>query len=296
MVRIDGFSSESAPTVKASLSDVLSEASRRQGAAGAFTCYTVEGAAAVVDAADQANSAVILLVGARSLASRTGDQLVVAMLSIAAAARVGVCVQLDHVADLSAIRHAVDLGVDAVMVDGGSLPIEQNVALCRAVLDVGARSGLEIEAELGVISGDEDRTDDSTPDQLTSPDHATALCDAVSVASLAVSIGNVHGRYRTPPVIDLMRLESIAARVPVPLALHGASGLDRAQVDRSIDLGIRKVNVNTELREAWFAESRRSLEEHQADLSILGVLDDTGSAVTRATTRWLRVLQRDATS
>lgn len=241
-------------------SEILAERRRRGTAAGAFTCYNLETAAGVVRAATARGAGVILLVGERSFRAEGGDLLVAALLAVAGRAPVPAAVQLDHVADLELIEAAFELGVGAVMADGSRLPLDENAELVRRAAEVARRHGGEVEAELGHVAGDEDVAQIAAVGALTDPAEAAAFVERTGAACLAVSIGNVHGVYRRPPALDWARLEAIRERVGVPLSLHGASGLPEDDLRRAVELGIAKVNVNTELRERYLAVLADRLE------------------------------------
>jgi tagatose 1,6-diphosphate aldolase GatY/KbaY len=225
---------------------------RRAGTAvGAFTCYDLEAAAGVLRAAATAGAGVILLVGDRSYRDRDGALLLAALVAAASAADARACVQLDHCDDAAVIRAALSGGAGAVLADGSRLPYAANVAFVAGAVEVARSYGAGVEAELGSITGDEDVADAVAAGALTDPAQAVDLMQRTGADCLAVSIGNVHGHYREPPALDLVRLEAIHALVDAPLALHGASGLDDALVARTIEAGVAKVNVNTELRAAY---------------------------------------------
>jgi ketose-bisphosphate aldolase len=233
---------------------------RRAGSAiGAFTCYDLEQAVAVLRAAESAETGVILLLASRSFGGEEGDVLAGALVVAAARSAAPACVQLDHSSDLGAIERALAAGVGAVMADGSKLPYAENVALVRDAVERAAAAGAGVEAELGSIAGDEDFAVAATAGAFTDPAEAAAFVAETGVDCLAVSIGNVHGAYRERPVFDWDRLRALCDGVAVPLSLHGSSGVPDAMITRSIALGIGKINVNTELREAYLAATVEAL-------------------------------------
>lgn len=241
--------------------DLLEERRRRGAALGAFTCYNLETAVGVLEAAQARGAGVVLLVSERSFAGAGGELLLAALRGAAERARVPACVQLDHVGDLTRIEAAFELGAGAVMADGSRLPLDANVELVRAAVELGRRVGGYVEAELGGIEGDEDVASAVAAGALTDPEEAAAFVERTGAACLAVSIGNVHGVYREPPALDWPRLERIRERVAAPLSLHGASGLAEHDLRRAIGAGISKVNVNTELRERYLAVTEELLPD-----------------------------------
>jgi ketose-bisphosphate aldolase len=235
-------------------------AGRRGGTAvGAFTCYDLEAAAAVLRAATTADVGIILLIGGRTYSAPGGDLLLAALLAAADRAEAPACVQLDHCGDPGLIAAALGAGAGAVMADGSALPYEQNVAFVERAVALGREHGASVEAELGGISGDEDVAAAVSAGALTDPGQAAEFMQQTGAACLAVSIGNVHGTYRDPPRLDWERLDAIGAAVAAPLSLHGASGIPDAMVQRSIAAGVAKFNVNTELREAYLRATQETV-------------------------------------
>ena len=229
--------------------DILDERRRAGAAAGAFTCYDVTTALGVVGAAEARDVPAILLVAETSFRSPTGRLLVPALRAVAEEASVPMCVQLDHVSDDALIDAGLAAGIGAVMADGSTLPLEGNAAFVAAVRNRAGSAGIEVE--LGHIEGGEDVAAATEAGALTDPEEAVVFVAASRCDCLAVSIGNVHGRYASPPRLDWGRLERIRERVDVPLSLHGASGLADADVRRAVALGVCKVNVNAEIRERY---------------------------------------------
>jgi tagatose 1,6-diphosphate aldolase GatY/KbaY len=235
----------------ASFAELLHEHNRQGSALGAFTCYNFETATAVTQAAQRYPGGIILLISEKSFASTHGSYLVAALRGIAEQTPTHVCLQLDHVSDLRQIEAAFKLGVGAVMADGSRLPFEENIAFTREAVDIARRYGGHVEAELGRIEGDEDIAAAAQSGALSDPQQAAYFIEQTAPACLAVSIGNAHGVYHYPPVLDWERLQHVRQRIATPLSLHGASGLADSDLQRAIALGISKINVNTELRETF---------------------------------------------
>ncbi len=261
----------------ATFREIVDERRGTGTAAGAFTCYDTTTALGVVRAAEAHGVPAILLLAEGSFRAPDGRLLLPALLAVAGEARVPMCVQLDHVADDALIDDALAAGVGAVMADGSRLPLADNAAFAAAVRIRAGRAGVEVE--LGHIEGGEDVAAATEAGALTDPDEAAELVAATGCDCLAVSIGNVHGQYAAPPRLDWERLERIRERVDVPLSLHGASGLADADVRRAIELGVCKVNVNTELRERYLAQLAASLPDVQKGLRLLDLQADVVSAV-----------------
>ena len=224
----------------------------RQGryAVGAFNVYTLEGVRAVVSAAEESNSPAILQILPKAL-ELGGTALIALCLEAARTAGVPLSVHLDHCSSADTIDKALDAGVSSIMADGSGLPFDRNLAFTRRMADLAKSRGKSVEAELGRLSGSEDgMTIDRREACLTDPAQAEVFVGQTGVHALAVCIGNVHGVYHAPPLLDFERLAAIADRVGIPLVLHGTSGLPDAMITRAVALGVCKFNVNTELRSA----------------------------------------------
>lgn len=256
----------------APLSEVLGEPGSGR-AIGAFTAYDLEAASGVLCAAESRRTPVILLISRAAFARRRGPDLLAALRVCAERAEVPVCVQLDHVADRELIARAGELGCGAVMADGSKLPFESNVELVAAARDLLASSGGEVEGELGHLEGGEDVAAPTEAGSLTDPDEVPRFVAATGASCLAVSIGNVHGAYAAPPRLDWERLARIRERTDIHLSLHGASGLGADDVRHAVELGVTKVNVNLELRQASMLATEQVLPRTLEGFDLLEVHD-----------------------
>ena len=239
---------------------------------GAFTCYDLLGAEAVVRGAEARRAPAIVLVSPGSFAAPGGPRLLRALRAVAAEAGTDVLVQLDHATDPELIARAADLGADAVMADGSKRPYEENLAFSAGIVERLHGVGVGVEAELGRVEGHEDRTGEEVlAGEMTVPDEARAFRERSGVACLAVAIGNVHGNYTGTPALDWERLGEIASADARPLSLHGASGLPAGDLRRAVGEGVAKVNVNTELRAAYFGALGDEAAAHATTLDLAGL-------------------------
>lgn len=278
------------------LSEILAVAVAKRRAVGAFTCYDLLGATAVLAAAEERRTGVVLLVGARSAQGPEGHALLAGMVAAAAASSVEVCVQLDHSADPDLAEAAFALGAGAVTVDAADRPPDEALALVRDVMGRARAAGAEVEVELDRIEGDEDAACETTPQAMSDPSEAARFLEQSGASALAVSIGNVHGRYHSAPHLDWERLAALRARLDVPLVLHGASGLGDEVVRRAVRSGIAKVNVNTELRTRYVQVLREELPRAMEGADLLGVHRALRVALTEEVHRKLHVLTSEADS
>ena len=238
---------------------LLGSARNGRYAVGAFNVYNLEGVRAVVSAAETQASPAILQLHPAAL-RHGGSPLVALCLDAAGEASVPMAVHLDHGASFDDIRAALDGGLTSIMADGSHLAYTDNVAFTREAAELVHGVGGSMEGELGRLAGTEDDlTVPGNKAKLTDPDRAADFVLQTGVDSLAICIGNAHGRYRSEPRLDLERLIAIREAVSVPLVLHGASGLPDSTVRRTIELGVCKFNVNTEVREAYLGALKQSL-------------------------------------
>jgi tagatose 1,6-diphosphate aldolase GatY/KbaY len=253
--------------VLVSFEQLLQEAARDRSAVGAFTCYDLETARAALGAATRRARGVVLLISRDAFAAPGGEQLLVGVRAAAERSPAAACIQLDHVNDLDLIGRAFELGAGAVMADGSRWDFDRNAELVAAARELGGA----VEAELGHVSGGEDVARATEAGALTDPDEAGRFAAATGASCLAVSIGNVHGEYLGEPRLDWDRLAAIRASAAVPLSLHGASGLPDADLRRAVGAGIRKTNVNTELRAAYLTATRDELDRASDGLRVMAL-------------------------
>jgi ketose-bisphosphate aldolase len=244
----------------------LYEAWRRRGAIPAFTTYTLESTRAICDAGAAAGSPVILQAGSSSFAAVGRSMLAASALTLAQESPAPVGVHLDHATDLTEVRACIDLGYTSVMIDGSHHSFEENVEMTSLVVDEAHRRGVWVEAELGAIAGEENISGVAIASELTSPEAAAEFAQRTGVDALAVAIGSVHGISDQPVHLDLSLLDRIARVVAVPLVLHGASGLDDAELRAAVRGGVAKVNFNAELRRAYLGALRGAIDDGSDDV------------------------------
>jgi tagatose 1,6-diphosphate aldolase GatY/KbaY len=229
----------------------LRDAWRGGWAIPAFSIYNLEQALAVCGAVQDTGCPAILQAGSSAFAYAGRQTLAALALAVAEQGSGRIGVHLDHATDLDEIDACLAAGYTSVMFDGSKLPLDDNIAATRAVVRRAADHGAWVEGELTGFAGDEDVSIDAPGGALTEPADAERFVAETGVAALAVAVGNVHGIPAQPVRLDIERLAAIRARVDVPLVLHGASGLDEADLAGAIELGVAKININTELRRAF---------------------------------------------
>lgn len=231
--------------------ELLETARRNAYAIGAFNIYNLEGVKAVINAAEISRSPAMLQLHPSAL--KYGKLPLVKMcIEAAKSANVPISIHLDHSTSTDDIRLALDAGVRSIMADGSPMSYKDNLKFTRDMTMLSHQFHAVVEAEIGRISGTEDGLTIAEKEaKMTDPIQALEFVQQTKVDAIAVTIGNVHGEYKSPPRLDFARLEKIRSLIDIPLVLHGASGLPAAMIVRSIELGVCKFNVNTEVRQAY---------------------------------------------
>ncbi|MBK5071807.1 class II fructose-bisphosphate aldolase [Budviciaceae bacterium CWB-B4] len=221
-------------------------------AIGAFSAHNAETIRAILLAAEQEQSPVMIQIGQRVI-NTLGLQPMKEMVdAFMAECSVPVCIHLDHSRSFEQTMQAVRAGFHSVMFDGSHLSFEENVRITHAVAQVAHALDIGSEGEIGKIGGTEDDISVDEKDAfITSCEEALAFVEQTAVDYLAVSIGTAHGMYKQEPKLAFQRLSEIRDTVKKPIVLHGGSGVPDEQIRRAISLGVAKVNVDTELRQAF---------------------------------------------
>ena len=234
----------------ANLNDVLPRARREGYAVGLFNTVNLEMARGVLAAAEEARSPVIIGTAEVLLPAASLEELSCFLLPMAEKASVPVVVHFDHGLTAEKTRLAMDLGFTSIMYDCSTMGFEEN---CKAVAEMVKEAhsrGISVEAELGHVGSNESAAEASpTADTsaYTDPEEARRFVEATGADALAVSIGTAHGAYRAAPKLQLELLRKIAEVVPVPLVMHGGSGLSDDDFRNAIRDGMAKVNIFTDL-------------------------------------------------
>jgi ketose-bisphosphate aldolase len=254
-------------------------------AVGHFNIHNQEFIRAVVSAAEQERSPAILAVGMMSVKYMGLEPLISACQSISQETSVPIAVHLDHARDLDIVREALELGINSVMFDGSSLDFEENVEKTTNVVQMAHDCGATAEGEIGIVPHG---TQSVSQAQMTDPTLAVEFAERTGVDFLAVSLGSVHGMKSAATSLDQDLLQQLHEQIPVPLVLHGASGVIDEQIAQAIERGIRKINVNTGLKVVLKSFlSTRFAEDSESDL--LEDLDQAMTAVAESVARRMRL-------
>ncbi|ALE04804.1 fructose-bisphosphate aldolase (plasmid) [Arthrobacter sp. ERGS1:01] len=242
--------------------DLITAAIRRQAGIAAFNIITLEHAEAIVTAAEAAQAPVILQISQNTVRFHGGHlrPLAAAANAIGELSSVPVALHLDHVDDIDLLKASVDAGICSAMFDSGSLPYSENVERTRAAVRWAHGHGLWLEAELGYIGGKPNQPQSAHADGVrTDPAEALLFTEATGVDALAVAVGSSHAMNTKSASLDVDLINRLHARLPVPLVLHGSSGVPDTELRAAIAAGIVKVNIGTALNGAMSATIRSIL-------------------------------------
>lgn len=268
--------------------DVLHAARSAGHGLSAFNAIQLEHAEAVVAAAEATGLPVVLQISQNAARYHGGlEALGTAALALARSVSVPVVVHLDHAEDEQLVAQALELGFGSVMFDGSTLAWEQNLERTAAVAALCRANGTAVEAELGEIGGKDGA---HAPGVRTAPDEAARFVAATGVDSLAVAVGTSHAMADRAARVDLPLVARLAAAVPVPLVLHGSSGVPDDGLVAAVRAGITKVNIGTRLNQVMTATVRAHLAADPTGTDPRRYLGAGRTAVQAEVERLLRLL------
>lgn len=231
--------------------ELLLDAQKNGYAIGAFNVENMEMVQAVVAAAEELKSPVIMQTTPSTVKYASPEMFYANVAAAAKDASVPVVMHLDHGSSFELAVHAFRAGYTSIMIDGSHSVFEENIAITKSVVDVCHAGNVPVEAELGKVGGKEDDLDGGNGGGYTVPSEAVEFVEKTGIDSLAVAIGTAHGVYKGTPKLDVERLSEIREVVSIPLVLHGTSGVPDEAVKECIRRGICKVNYATDLRIAF---------------------------------------------
>lgn len=274
-------------------SEIIAAAQARGRAAAAVNVVTLEHAEAIAAAAAAADRAIVLQVSENAVRFHGGqlEPIAAACLAVARLAPVPVALHLDHVTDDDLVARAAAAGFSSLMFDAGALPYADNVARTRSAAQRAHDDGLWIEAELGYVGGKPDAPQSAhAPGVRTDPDEAAEFVAATGVDALAVAVGSSHAMTERTAQLDTGLIASLHDRLPVPLVLHGSSGVPDDELRAAVEAGIAKVNVGTALGVAMTTSIRAHLSEQPTLVDPRRFLGPARDAMTAAVRELLDVL------
>lgn len=269
--------------------ELVTAARAAGGAVGAFNVITIEHAEAIVSGAEAAGLPVILQVSENAVRFHHGRlaPIAAAARSLAEAAGVAVGLHLDHVESAELLAQAAANGFGSVMVDASRLAYAGNVAVTAAAVTAAHAEGLWVESELGEVGGKDGA---HAPGSRTDPEEAAAFVAATGVDALAVAVGSSHAMHTRTARLDHDLIARLLAAVPVPLVLHGSSGVPDDELAAAVRGGMAKINIGTALNTAFTGTVRAALGDRPDLVDPRRYLTPARTAMAETVTAALRVL------
>ena len=245
-----------------SMKEMLLKAKKEKYAVGQYNINNLESAQAFLQAAEEERAPIILAASDRIVDYLGGFKTIVGMvkgLIEEMEILVPVALHLDHGMSVERCKKAIDAGFTSVMIDGSHYPIDENIAMTKQVVEYAHSRQVSVEAEVGTIGGIEDGLVGGI--RYADPNECLRIVKEAQIDALAPALGSVHGTYRGEPKLGFDQMREISELTGVPLVLHGGSGIPVYQIQKAIDLGHAKINVNTECIKAWTRAIRKVLAD-----------------------------------
>ena len=244
--------------------NMLARAQKEHWAVAAFNAENMEMIQAIISAAEQLSAPVMIQTTPGTLKYGNLDLFFAITSALAGKSPSEVAIHLDHGDSFSLASQALRAGYTSVMIDGSKKILSENIAITESVVRICKPNKVPVEGELGKVGGKEDDSTDSGTGY-TDPEEAVEFVDKTGVSSLAVGVGTAHGIYAKTPVLNVELISILKNKIPVPLVLHGASGLSADVLRDCIQRGICKVNFATDLRMAYTQAVKDYLQQKQGD-------------------------------
>lgn len=261
--------------------DLYQEAEEKKLAIGAFNTNNLEVTQAIVSAANELGAPVIIQTTPSAIEYAGLKEIFNIARTLIDESNVKMTIHLDHAKNLNIISDCLEVGYKSVMFDGSDLLFENNVAETKKIVDMAHKMGAIVEAEIGVVGrGEEGR--EVVRQKMTNPEEARDFVKLTGVDALAVSIGNIHGAPEGEK-INLDLLQKINDIIDVPLVLHGASGLHSNDIKDAIKNGVRKINIDTQIRQAFKKSLQENVDDENLDFRdfLTEAKDDVKSVVLK---------------
>ncbi|MFF4398671.1 ketose-bisphosphate aldolase [Streptomyces sp. NPDC001480] len=269
--------------------DLIAEAHASGSGIAAFNVITLEHVQAVADAARRTGRPAIVQISQNAVRHHSGDVMPLAAATTAAARSrdARLALHLDHIEDIALLHRTAECGASSVMFDASRLPDEENIAATREAARWGHAHGLFVEAELGEIGG---KGSAHTPGVRTDPEDAARFVAETGVDALAVAVGSSHAMVTRTAALDLELIARIRREVPVPLVLHGSSGVPHTALRAAVAQGMTKINIGTLLNIAFTRAVRAMLAEGPDLVDPRPYLASARDAMTHAVAECLTAL------
>lgn len=272
-----------------SMTDMLQKGLKGHYAIGQFNINNLEWTQAVLTAAQEEKSPVILGVSEGAAKYMGGFKVVAAMVEALMETMditVPVALHLDHGSSLENCTAAIDAGFSSVMIDNSKFPIDENIQATKSVVEYAHSKGASVEAEVGSVGGEEDGVTGGVI--YADAQECKRMVEEAGIDALAAALGSVHGNYDGEPVLGFDEMKEISELTGAPLVLHGGSGIPEHQIKKAIEFGHTKINVNTELQQVWTKKTREVIANNEKvydPRKIIGPGKEDITATTKAKMR-----------
>jgi fructose-bisphosphate aldolase class II len=265
------------------------EASKKNGTILGFNVFGFEDAKAVIEAAEELNYPVILMLNKLATKHLPIESWAGLLLPLAQEAKIPVGVHLDHCQDFNTIVRAIKSGFTSVMFDGSQYPVEKNIELTKEIVKIAKCFNVAVEGEIGSVPYAD--IPDAAKDMITIPEEAERFAKESGIDWMAISVGNVHRLTKTKSRINFEKLEEIEKCTDLPLVIHGLSGIHEDDLPRIINSRIGKMNFGTGLRVAFGETLKKSIEENPELYDRLILFENSQKAVKEEAKRILELLK-----
>ncbi|WHY72699.1 class II fructose-1,6-bisphosphate aldolase [Fictibacillus enclensis] len=276
------------------MKEMLETAKKEHYAVGQFNINSFQWAEAMLEAAEEEQSPIIVASSDRLVDYLGGFKTIATMINRIVEEKnisVPVALHLDHGKSVERCKEAIDAGYTSVMIDGSHFPIEENIEMTKQVTDYARKYGVSVEAEVGTVGGNEDGLIGGI--NYAEPQECLRLVQETGVDALAAALGSVHGPYQGEPKLGFDEMLEISELTNVPLVLHGGSGIPLHQIHKAIDLGHAKINVNTECLQAWTKAVRQVLDNDKELYDAKAILTPGKEAVKETVKTKIREFKSD---
>ncbi|RXZ00805.1 class II fructose-1,6-bisphosphate aldolase [Fictibacillus sp. S7] len=276
------------------MKEMLETAKKEHYAVGQFNINSFQWAEAMLEAAEEEQSPIIVASSDRLVDYLGGFKTIATMINRIVEEKnisVPVALHLDHGKSVERCKEAIDAGYTSVMIDGSHFSIEENIEMTKQVADYARKYGVSVEAEVGTVGGNEDGLIGGI--NYADPQECLRLVQETGVDALAAALGSVHGPYQGEPKLGFDEMLEISELTNVPLVLHGGSGIPLHQIHKAIDLGHAKINVNTECLQAWTKAVRQVLDNDKELYDAKAILTPGKEAVKETVKTKIREFKSD---
>ena len=241
--------------------ELLTDARARHYAVAAFNTNNLEYMQAILEAAAELSSPVIVSAAKSEIDYMNGPTFVAMVRTLSARFAIPVAIHLDHGPSYDEAVRCINYGFTSVMYDGSRFPLDENIAVTKKVVEAAHACGISVEGEIGVIGQAADNPEGLKAESgLASPVECERFVKETGVDFFAAAIGNAHGLYVGKPKLHFDRLTDIARRTGVPLVLHGGTGIPVEDIKKAISISVAKINFSTIMRQGYIETMRKTLD------------------------------------